>query len=46
MGAWSIFFNKDSEKFMEKAYITPWVRITPYLMGITVAIWYYNYTEV
>ena len=31
---------------MKWLYIVPWVRVTPYLMGICLAIWYYNYNQV
>ena len=31
---------------MKWLYIKPWIRITPYLMGICLAIWYYNYKQV
>lgn len=31
---------------MKWLYIKPWIRVTPYLMGICLAIWYYNYKQV
>lgn len=45
-GAWSVIFNSNSNDFMKWMYIVPWVRITPYLMGICLAIWYYNYKQI
>ena len=46
LGAWSIPFAPNLYDFMKHIYMVPWVRVTPYLMGICMAIWFYNYKQV
>lgn len=41
----SPLWNTDPAEFMRVFYIKPWIRITPYLVGLALAMMYENYKD-